>query len=91
MALITCPECRRSVSDRAAACPQCGYPINPAASEPVLRALLLRRANLAIGFGLVNLALGTVASFVRLQYATFALIGIVLLAVGMYRRAKLNS
>jgi len=27
MALIKCPECRKSVSDRAAACPECGYPI----------------------------------------------------------------
>ena len=25
--LIECPECTRSVSDRAAACPQCGFPI----------------------------------------------------------------
>ncbi len=25
--LIDCPECQKSVSDRAAACPQCGYPI----------------------------------------------------------------
>jgi len=27
MALITCPECEREVSDKAAACPHCGYPI----------------------------------------------------------------
>ena len=32
MALISCPECGRQVSDRAAACPDCGYPI--AASNP---------------------------------------------------------
>jgi len=25
--LITCPECTHEVSDRAAACPKCGYPI----------------------------------------------------------------
>lgn len=28
MALIRCPECGRSVSDRAAACPSCGCPIS---------------------------------------------------------------
>ena len=27
MALIPCPECGRSVSDQASACPQCGHPI----------------------------------------------------------------
>ena len=28
MALIVCPECDQRISDRAAACPSCGYPIN---------------------------------------------------------------
>lgn len=28
MALIICPECGKEVSDRAEACPHCGYPIN---------------------------------------------------------------
>ena len=27
MALIECPECKRAVSDRADACPGCGYPM----------------------------------------------------------------
>lgn len=27
MALINCPECKSRVSDRAAACPKCGYPL----------------------------------------------------------------
>lgn len=38
MALISCPECQREVSDQAGACPHCGYPIassscNPAPNE----------------------------------------------------------
>lgn len=28
MALITCPDCGKEVSDRAAACPQCGAPMH---------------------------------------------------------------
>ena len=28
MAIISCPECGRSVSDRAISCPECGYPIS---------------------------------------------------------------
>lgn len=27
MALITCPECHGQVSDKAAVCPHCGFPI----------------------------------------------------------------
>ena len=27
MALISCPECKSKVSDRAASCPKCGYPL----------------------------------------------------------------
>ena len=36
MALISCPECNSSVSDKATGCPQCGFPINTIA--PVTRA-----------------------------------------------------
>jgi len=31
--LITCPECRRQISDQAPACIHCGYPIEPAFDE----------------------------------------------------------
>ena len=34
VALITCPECRGEVSDKAAACPRCGYPIMPTQMPP---------------------------------------------------------
>jgi len=30
MAMITCPECGKSISSEAANCPECGYPIKPA-------------------------------------------------------------
>ncbi len=29
MSLIKCPECGREISDKAAACPNCGAPVNP--------------------------------------------------------------
>lgn len=32
MALISCPECGREVSDKANACPHCGMPLTPAAT-----------------------------------------------------------
>lgn len=28
MALISCPECKKEVSDSAASCPNCGHPIS---------------------------------------------------------------
>ena len=28
MPLITCPECTKEISDRATACPHCGFPLN---------------------------------------------------------------
>jgi hypothetical protein len=31
MALIRCPECQREVSDKASACPGCGYPLRAGA------------------------------------------------------------
>ena len=33
MALIACPECKQQISDAALACPHCGYPMQPAATE----------------------------------------------------------
>ncbi|RII26755.1 MAG: hypothetical protein CXR31_10130 [Geobacter sp.] len=40
MALINCPECSREISDKANACPHCGYPIakyaEPSLPETVL-------------------------------------------------------
>ena len=36
MPLIRCPECGKEVSDKAAACPQCAYPIRQSAEEQVV-------------------------------------------------------
>ena len=37
MALIKCPECGTEVSDKAAACPKCAYPINPVSNPAMIR------------------------------------------------------
>lgn len=36
MALITCPECGRQVSDAAQTCPTCGYPIAQKADNKIM-------------------------------------------------------
>ena len=35
MALIKCPECGRDISDAAAACPMCGFPLDRLKTEDV--------------------------------------------------------
>ena len=34
MALVNCPECNESISEKASVCPHCGYPMKPE-EEPV--------------------------------------------------------
>jgi hypothetical protein len=38
MALMSCPECGKQVSDKAAACPHCGAPIAASSSSAAPRA-----------------------------------------------------
>ena len=33
MAIITCPECKKAVSDSAISCPNCGYPLTKNVSQ----------------------------------------------------------
>ena len=37
MALINCPSCNKKMSDKAKACPHCGFAINDASEEDILR------------------------------------------------------
>ena len=37
MALFKCPECERKISDKADACPQCGYPVGKQPAQPILQ------------------------------------------------------
>ena len=50
MALIKCPECDLQVSDRAIACPHCGYPLQTTAAKKQ-RTKQRRRKKLPNGFG----------------------------------------
>lgn len=35
MALVKCPECGKEISDRASACPNCGYPLAKERNNPI--------------------------------------------------------
>jgi len=57
MALILCPECAHSVSDKALSCPSCGYPINiptPVSAEPVPKRKPKRHRKLPNGSGSIK-------------------------------------
>lgn len=51
--LIKCPECELQVSDKASACPHCGYPIQPNAN-PRSRQQSNKRKRLPNGFGQIT-------------------------------------
>lgn len=50
--LKTCPECGNQVSDKAAACPRCGYPINE--SRKTQQSKRRKRRRLPNGFGQIT-------------------------------------
>lgn len=69
MALMQCPECNRSVSTQAAACPGCGYPIND------------RRAG-AINSHVAGKVVGGLAAWLVVPWiarAVFAVVGVIAL------------
>jgi ribosomal protein L7/L12 len=53
MALIKCPECSNEISDQAASCPKCGYPVQSVSSglpsdlDSLVRETLLRDGKIA--------------------------------------------
>lgn len=85
MALITCPDCGHSVSDRATVCVQCGRPVDAepslplhrpqAASEPMVRPRAPQQADLQAAPGVAPLPLFPVAThkFIVLSICTFSL------------------
>lgn len=50
--LVSCPECSLQVSDKAIACPHCGYPMQPSAN--INKTRRKRRRRLPNGFGQIS-------------------------------------
>lgn len=50
MALIRCPECEREVSDRASACPNCGFPLAEIVTSGIVKIKLPRTEQFADGW-----------------------------------------
>ena len=53
MALIQCPECQLQISDKALACPHCGYPLNRTVIQNNYKKRA-RRKRLPNGFGSIT-------------------------------------
>lgn len=49
--LMNCPECQLQVSDKAVACPHCGYPLKSGSAEPKISS---KRRRLPNGFGQIS-------------------------------------
>ena len=63
MALIKCEDCGREVSDKAAACPQCGAPIavqEPVSIDPQTHARVTRTGAKWEGIGFLLIAGGVI-------------------------------
>lgn len=54
MALIKCPECELQVSDKALACPHCGYPLDKAVAARKRPRNTAKRKRLPNGFGRIT-------------------------------------
>ncbi len=52
--LLKCPECQLQVSDKAAECPHCGYPMKPEAIKRKPRKKNNKRRSLPNGFGQIS-------------------------------------
>lgn len=92
MALIACPDCGKSVSDKARACPDCGAPIAEAAgpSSGRVQEVVLRPAALVDGrqFGADT---ATALTNPRLALVWFVLIWLVTGVVLGYRAGYLDA
>lgn len=69
MALINCPECGRKVSDKAVACPDCGYPV---AALNTGGATLIKIGDILSATGMTGAAARATTTVLLLDYSTQA-------------------
>ncbi len=69
MAMISCPECGKYISDKANTCPNCGYPVNPS-NEPSIPEQPKKRRNVGIYIfiGIIVILLIIGVSFYLFRY-----------------------
>ena len=85
MALISCPECGREISDKAPACPHCGAPTKVADKneEERKKARTKQRANTQ-GFGCLLIIIGVILAAVTGGVGGIvAAVGLIVLIYGL--------
>ncbi len=83
MALISCPECGKEISDAARACPHCGYAIREVPANQVRRTPLTEKPP-SRGYGMFLCIFGMVSVLGGLLFCLFILpFGIITLAVSV--------
>lgn len=91
MALITCPECGKEISDSAKSCPNCGYENLKADDKPKPRRTELSEVQKNIGAGILYIIIGIIGLIggiflVSLIIGIFVIIGaIVMIGYGSSR------
>lgn len=65
MTLLKCDECKKEISDKANACPHCGYPIQPQKIENSIQAIEKTGKNLKLHY-ILAIITWIVGSFVSL-------------------------
>ena len=100
MAIIQCPECRTDVSDKAPACPKCGFPVASHAAENVERPEQQqapaqpkeapKKANLLGIFGFSISCLSVLFILSTYLFFLLSLLGMCLSVAGWTRAAKKN-
>ena len=92
MALTECPECGARISEKAAVCPKCGYPMKPAADLTLITRRFMRgfewkSKTEILGWPLIHIAIGRNKETGRLMMAK-GIIAIGQFAIGVITIAQ---
>lgn len=87
MAIIMCPECQSEVSDKAAACPKCGCPINSAATT---NTVYVEKVEEKKNEGKLKFRsiLGLILAFIGFKWGFFSFVGLIIAASDIDKSKK---
>ena len=85
MALIRCPECGKEISDKAEACPNCGYPIVGLGKAKRTTNEIMKTSLLAdIGFTVLGIICAIFAFVAYYTVSTDAFVVLIILAAVLF-------